>query len=161
MKLPTVAPGAWPAWVDDSYEVRLVLTGAPRTKKNHGVTAILPSKYWTRWSRQTVIEMRMPHRPNSRLWIPPGFGRPSPDRDVVAWLATGRAMLPSLPFNCCAHFYRDTAGPGDAVGYYQGLADLLELRKVVNDDHWISQWDGSRVLLDRERPRVEVCLSPA
>ena len=62
------------------------------------------------------------------------------------------------PLNCRALFYRD-ARRGDAVGYYQGLADLLEKRGVIENDAQLTQWDGSRLLLDRENPRVEIELT--
>jgi hypothetical protein len=32
---------------------------------------------------------------------------------------------------------------------------------VVSDDRWIESWDGSRLLWDRERPRVEIELTAA
>jgi hypothetical protein len=54
-------------------------------------------------------------------------------------------------------FYRD-AERGDAVGYYQGLADLLEKRGVVANDRLIMSWDGSRLLKDSANPRVELTL---
>lgn len=62
------------------------------------------------------------------------------------------------PLNCGAIFYRD-ADRGDAVGYYQGLADALEAAGVVADDKWIRQWDGSRLAKDASRPRIEVTLT--
>jgi hypothetical protein len=62
------------------------------------------------------------------------------------------------PYNCAAIFYRD-ANRGDAVGYYQGLADVLEKAQVITNDKFITQWDGSRLLVDRENPRVELVLT--
>jgi hypothetical protein len=62
------------------------------------------------------------------------------------------------PLNCCAIFYRD-ADRGDAVGYYQGLADALEAAGVVADDKWIKQWDGSRLAKDADWPRIDVVLT--
>lgn len=60
--------------------------------------------------------------------------------------------------NCAAIFYRD-ANRGDAVGYYQGLADALESAGVLSDDKWIMQWDGTRLAKDAKRPRIEVTLT--
>jgi hypothetical protein len=59
------------------------------------------------------------------------------------------------PVNCRALFYRD-ANRGDAVGLYQGLADVLEHGGVVTNDKYLVSWDGSRLLKDSARPRVEV-----
>jgi hypothetical protein len=123
--------------------IRLTVMGAPRTKKNHGDVVQrgsrrfhIPSAAWTQWCETAEL----------RHW-------------------DGRA-LPPMPFNCKAHFYGDRrnlqdeglAIAGDAVGYYQGLADLLEARGVVPDDKWIVSWDGSRLFWDKEQPRVEVLL---
>lgn len=71
---------------------------------------------------------------------------------------TVRCPLPDRAYNCAAIFYRD-ANRGDAVGYYQGLADVLEKAQVITDDKFITQWDGSRLLVDRENPRVELVLT--
>ena len=59
--------------------------------------------------------------------------------------------------SCSAIFYRD-ADRGDLVGYMQGLADLLEKRGILKNDRQIVSWDGSRLALDRDNPRVEVLL---
>ena len=83
--------------------------------------------------------------------------------DVVAHIAEHvpgvRTMRLAVPLNCRALFYRD-ANRGDAVGYYQGLADVLEEIGLLADDEHIVSWDGSRLLLDRVNPRVEVTLTP-
>lgn len=59
------------------------------------------------------------------------------------------------PINCRALIYRHAA-VGDAVGYYQAVGDLLELAGAVANDRWIVSWDGSRLLKDPGRPRVEI-----
>ena len=59
--------------------------------------------------------------------------------------------------NCRALLYRD-ALIGDAAGYYQALADWLESSGVIVNDRLIVQWDGSRLLKDAARPRIEVTL---
>lgn len=117
----------------------IVLQGAPRTKKNRGKiwkagnrTIIMPAAPWMQW-RDALKAAALEQR-----W-------PKPQ------------MAGSL--NCRALFYRD-ARRGDAVGYYQGLADVLEELGIVENDRFIEQWDGSRLLLDRDNPRVELTLSP-
>ncbi len=66
----------------------------------------------------------------------------------------------AVPVNCRALFYRDKKSEkqGDASGFYQGLADLLEKRNVIRNDSLILTWDGSRVYTDIENPRTEVVL---
>ena len=59
---------------------------------------------------------------------------------------------------CAAMFYRDR-DVGDLNNFTAALADILEKGGVLVNDRLIRSWDGSRLLLDRERPRVEVLLS--
>lgn len=118
----------------------LTLPGPPRTKKNSatisrvGTRVVLrPSEAWMAWR----------------------------DAVRVAALRAGwhRHAPIAAPVNCAALFYRD-ARRGDACGYYQGLADVLEEIGVVDDDKRIEQWDGSRLLVDRADPRVVLTLTP-
>lgn len=130
------------SWVDGHYQEpwqpTMVIYGAPRTKKtsNRIVRAgkrprVLPSEAFERWASAAVPQMR------------------------VCW--SGRAAI-SKPVNVAALFYRD-AYRGDAVGYYQALADALQAAGVVVDDKWIVSWDGSRMEKDAERPRIELEIS--
>lgn len=124
-------------------EWRLVVLGAPRTKKNHGRVIVrqlrgaphkyhVPSAAWTAWSASATVRRLAP----------------------TPWQA------PTGCVNVAALFYRD-ARRGDAVGYYQGLADLLEARHIVVNDRRLASWDGSRLLLDSQNPRVEIVLTAA
>ena len=111
--------------------IRLTVTGAPRTKKNSG-------RIDTRRGRPILFP--------SKAW----------EKWLKSAVVVGSSPYAiNYPVNCRAIFYRDRR-IGDAVGFYQGLADLLEKRGVVADDKWIVSWDGSRLDSDRERPRVEV-----
>jgi glycine/D-amino acid oxidase-like deaminating enzyme len=66
------------------------------------------------------------------------------------------ATLPiSTPVIVDALFFRD-ANRGDAAGYYQALSDWLERAGILANDKLIAAWDGSRLLVDREFPRIEV-----
>jgi hypothetical protein len=124
-----------------SDPLRFTLYGKPRTKKNSGRIVprgrrhvILPSEAWQEWCDAVAPKLR-------------------------ALLASiGRVPI-DYPVNCAALFYRD-ADRGDAVGFYQGLADLLEHGRAVVDDKYIVSWDGSRLLKDSARPRVELVLTP-
>ena len=120
--------------------VRLTLPGIPRTKKNSGRIVpqgkrhiILPSKAWEDWAAALV----------------PGIRR---------WAAANKLAPIDFPVNCAAIFYRD-ALRGDAVGFYQALADLLEKAGIVENDRFIVAWDGSRLCKDAARPRVELTLT--
>ncbi|SRR6266568_3945004 len=124
------------AWVSPERPLRIRVTvlGAPRTKKNHGA----------------VVQ-----RGHHKVHIPSAAWTRWCETAELKW--DGRTA-PPVEFNCRAYFFRDVDGPGDAVGYYQGLADLLQVREVIEDDKWLVSWDGSRLYLDPANPRVEVLL---
>ena len=121
---------------------RFTIKGAPRTKKtsNRLIPAngsnravILPSAAFSAWNRIAQVE-----------------------------LARVRAASSGLPIefnvNVRAWFYRD-AERGDACNYYQALADAMQEGRIVEDDGFIVSWDGSRLLVDKENPRVEVWIT--
>ena len=118
----------------------LTVPGVARTKKNSGRIVprgnrhiILPSEAWQRWCDAVAPKMR------------------------EALAEAGHVPI-DFPVNCKALFYRD-ALRGDACGFYQGLADLLEHGGVVANDKWITRWDGSRLCKDSSRPRIELELT--
>ncbi len=118
------------------------IEGPPRTKKNHGRVIKrgkrkfhVPSEAHEAWANSAVLQLRI----QARKRYPGGW--------------------PSCPVNCRALIYRD-ANRGDAVGYYQAIADALEAAGVVENDRLIVAWDGSRILVDRHCPRVEIELTP-
>ncbi len=129
--------------------IRIVLPGAPRTKKTsnrvfhigqkcrgcgRGSRAVVqPSKAWADWCDSLSPILRLDMR-----------------------VCTGEPI--AFAVNCAAKFYRE-ADRGDMVGFMQGLADLLQHGGVVADDKWITSWDGSQLLKDARNPRVELVLT--
>jgi len=69
----------------------------------------------------------------------------------------GVAPRLSVPLSCQANIYRSRLS-GDAVNFYQAIGDMLEKAHVVDDDKWIVDWDGTRLLHDKVNPRVEIVL---
>ncbi len=134
--------------------ISFVLPVTPRTKKNsrehikkraktgNMITVPLPSKQYRAMEAGIVS------------WVAPRCMR----FQDFPWPVQMRALLLDQPLNCAAIFYREK-NIGDAVGYYQGLADALEAAGIVSDDKWITQWDGSRLAKDAERSRIEVTLT--
>jgi len=59
------------------------------------------------------------------------------------------------PVEVTALVYREKA-IGDLVGFLQAIGDVLEKGGVIENDRQIASWDGSRLLKDTDRPRVEV-----
>ncbi len=118
--------------------LRLTLFGPPRTKKtsnrlvvHQGRRKVIPSEAWCAWRDAIAATNQIPE-------------------DV---------QLPDRPYRCIALFFRQ-ADVGDLVGYQQGLADVLEESGVISNDKWIRSWDGTRLLVDRACPRVELVLTP-
>jgi Holliday junction resolvase RusA-like endonuclease len=115
--------------------VSFFIPGAPRTKKNHGWRtkqgAQMPSHAFIEWNRSAQVHL--------------------------APVARAIKQPIAVTVNCRALFYRD-ALRGDAVGYYQALADALEEAGIVENDRLIVSWDGSRLLKDADNPRIEVTL---
>lgn len=140
--------------------ITFVLPVVPRTKKNSRthvrkraktgniITVPLPSEAYKTMEGQIVMWARTSLAVNANN-LPRLTANGNPCRAERLFLAQ--------PLNCCAIFYREK-DLGDAVGYYQGLADALEAAGVVADDKWIRQWDGSRLRKDAKRPRIEVTL---
>ena len=72
------------------------------------------------------------------------------------WEGKGPLIRPiEYPINVSAAFYRDKL-TGDAVGYYQALADALEEGGIVENDSLIRSWNGSKLLKDAKNPRIEI-----
>ena len=120
--------------------IRFTIYGAPRTLKNHGWRTKsgkqMPSHSFAEWNKQAQMQLAVKRsgRDGLRMW--------------------------TTEVNCRSLFFRD-ANTGDAVGYYQALADALEEGLIVANDRLIVSWDGSRLLKDAAHPRIEVELTPA
>ena len=117
--------------------MKLTLYAAPRTKKNHGFRTKqghqMPSAAYSAWDR--VAQMQ-----------------------IAKWRCAGNGPLIraiDYPVNVKALFYRE-ALVGDAVGFYQALADTLEKGGIVENDSLIRSWDGSRLFKDKDNPRIEI-----
>lgn len=66
---------------------------------------------------------------------------------------TGRVQVSAV-------FYRAKNTTGDLTGYMQALADGLERSGLLPNDRLIASWDGTRLGIDRDDPRVEVRIDP-
>lgn len=103
---------------------------------------------------------------NSAQIVRAGF-RPRliPSAAFLAWNKDAQLQLaflrPAAPLacavNCRAMFYRDK-NVGDAVNFYNALADALQEAGVIENDRQIIAWDGSRLMVDRINPRIEIVL---
>ncbi len=115
------------------------IQGVPRTKKNSAQIVragfrprLIPSAAFRAWNRLAQTQL-MRLRPASPI---------------------------EGGLNCRALFYRE-ALRGDAVGFYQAIADALEEARIIVNDKQLISWDGSRLLKDAINPRIEVILEAA
>lgn len=139
---------------DYSFEWSTCIMGPPRTKKNHAQIAR------TKDGRVFIVQAK----------------------PLLEWTADARVQLAAVwraktsvnwPLNLCATFYRDK-DIGDLGNYLAALCDVLQPQRkwdkrnrlwitswpgIVADDRLIMGFDGSRVAVDRARPRVELTLS--
>ena len=122
-------------------------------------TFVLPVVPRTKKNSRTHVRKRA--KTGNMITVPlPSDAYREMEKKICGWtvhLGFASAYL-AQPLNCCAIFYREK-NLGDAVGYYQGLADALEAAGVVADDKWIKRWWGSDLAKDGMRPRIEVTLT--
>jgi hypothetical protein len=141
--------------------IRFTIPGAPTTKKNRaqiipsesGQGAILvPNEKYRQWRRRAI------------KW-----------KQVILTTARDAGYTPPIEahLSCRALFYRPMETTGDFDGYIAGLGDFLEPEWVdpvkdtitrpgvglIENDRQIRDWDGTRLLIDRENPRIEVELA--
>lgn len=129
-----------PLFVPEPVKLQLTVVGAPRTKKTGQrivkvgkFTKIIPSKAYLDWEKTALIELA-PHIGRLRHLLPLAF-----------------------EMSCAAAIYRD-AERGDACNYYQAIADMLQKAGIISNDVLIRHWDGSRLLKDAARPRIELTI---
>jgi hypothetical protein len=142
-------------------QLSITLPGAVRTKKNHSILItkpfprLIPGKPYRDWF-DGVME----------------FGRMIRDQLV----ADGVKLPLAGPIEVRALVYRDRR-TGDLLGYLESIGDTLQAeayskpepgkkRKKIRDglgiivnDGQIMSWDGSRLLHDKDNPRVELTIT--
>ena len=127
--------------------VTFTILGPPATKKTSqrivrnkrtGRMWVRPSERTDDWTASAVAQLRVAFAKWARGWV-------------------GGHGAVDVPVNVRALIYR-ARNAGDAVNFYQAIADALEAAGVVENDRLIVSWDGSRLLLDRKNPRVELTL---
>lgn len=142
--------------------IRIVIPGAPRTKKTHPriikvgrFHKILPSEAYLEWFEQAMFRV-----PEIKAWA---------RREGIELPLKGLVEVKAI-------FYCENLILGDLNGYQQGLGDWLQERKInmksnppklardgagiITDDKMIASWDGSRVRIDRQDPRTEIEIRP-
>src|SRR5258708_21268222 len=113
-------------------QLEFTIHGAPRTKKNHG-----RRKY-------SFVKQRTLNVPSQAFedWAL-GACRSLPLIRAAAKFE-GIELPIADKVNCAAIFFREAAA-GDAVGYYQAVADWMQAAGILRDAEQIVSWDGSRL----------------
>jgi hypothetical protein len=141
----------------------------PRTKKNSPqvipnakradgspFVVLAPSEAYREWHRAAIHELM--NKGLVTKTVEKRIVRGKEKRITTYAYRPGCHWPIDYPVNCRALFYRQ-ALVGDANGYYQAVADFLQDIGVLVNDKWIVQWDGSRLLKDKDNPRIEVELT--
>ncbi len=135
--------------------MRLTILGPPRTKKNHqriirvkGRPVIMQAKTSEGWEKSAVAQLQIQWNHRSPMVIR-GDHEESKKRPVPR----------DGPLSLRALVYRDRK-VGDLGNYLAAVCDALERAGVVENDRLIQSFDGSRLLVDKARPRVEIEITP-
>lgn len=123
----------------DEEDCNFVIEGSPATKKNS--MRIMRGRAGRPFLMQSVA---------AKGWAASAFGQLMRQRRNDSGIES--------PVNMRALVYRDRA-VGDIVNYLAAVCDALEEAGIVVNDKWILGLDGSRLLIDRVRPRVEITLT--
>lgn len=79
----------------------------------------------------------------------------------AGWFLTRKPSEPiSKPVNVRCIFYRDSDRRCDLTNLLEAIDDILVHHGILSDDnfHVIYSHDGSRVFIDRDKPRTEIVI---
>jgi Holliday junction resolvase RusA-like endonuclease len=119
--------------------MKFTLLGHPATKKNSSVIAgkrLLPSRLYREYAKLCKRQFKTMN------------------------LDTCTELYGDCTLECKAIFFCRDGRRRDLVNLMQALADILEENKIVANDALIISWDGTRMAVDKDNPRVEVELTP-
>lgn len=127
--------------IEQREPYQFAIAGPPRTKKNHGERLMragrlltVPSKAYREWH---------------------AFASSQAFRIKATMRAAGIDPPIRRRVNVRAMFYQDQERGADECGYMQALGDWLQDVGIIRNDRQI-HWDGVRLAVDRQRPRIEV-----
>jgi Holliday junction resolvase RusA-like endonuclease len=120
-----------------------VITGPPRTKKNH-------TRRIKRGGRIYTIQSEAHEAWASSAWAQLVQQKNTLYRPINFAQLTGKWNLAALIYR-----ERDT---GDLGNYLAAICDILQKARVIPNDKMITRFDGSDLLVDPEHPRVEIVL---
>jgi len=127
--------------------VSITLTGNPTTKKNSQNIIVHKGS-----GRPMVVQGdRYKQYEYSCRW------QLEPRRGIIT------RALPAPPYNVQCVYYRDSARRVDLGNLLAATCDILVNAGILPDDNFkiIAGHDGSRVLVDKQNPRVEITITEA
>lgn len=79
----------------------------------------------------------------------------------AGWFLKKPAVPISEPVNVKCIFYRENETRCDLTNLLEAIDDILVKYKILKDDNFkiIVAHDGSRVMVDKEKPRTEITIS--
>ena len=121
--------------------MKIIIIGDPRTKKNHsrlvyrgGRTFLIPSQQYQKYESEFIAQCMEQGIWNKNL---------------------------NYRMNIECKYYMHTRRRVDLNNLLEGTTDCLVAAKVITDDESkiVAGHDGSRVLYDKENPRVEITIT--
>lgn len=129
-------------------EIKYIIKGDPRTKKNHQMIAGAGKK---------CPKCGKPEK----QWIRQGAAHDN-FTEAAAWQLRPRPPKPiECPVNVKCLFYMKTQRRVDGLNLLATIDDLLVNTGIIKDDNSriVVAHDGSRVLYDKDNPRVEITIT--
>lgn len=124
----------------NALPLKMIIPVKPRTKKN---------------SLQIM-------KAGNKRWIAPSKAALAFERQCAWWIKQEHKLKISEPVNVRIRFFVDTKRRVDLTNLLEAIDDVLVKYEVVSDDNAniIAGHDGSRVYIDRARPRLEIEIEP-
>jgi Holliday junction resolvase RusA-like endonuclease len=121
--------------------MRIVFYGQPATKKN---------------------SMRLLRGKGGRIFPAPSKQYKDYERSCLRQLLPKHVTKVSNPVNVCCVYYMPTKRRVDLVNLLEASMDILVKGGVLADDNAriVAGHDGSKVMYDKEHPRVEIEIEP-
>lgn len=118
--------------------MEIVIYGQPRTKKNSSQIAF---------------------KGNKRVLLP---SKAFKEYEKVALMQLARVQSVRGPVSVlCRYYLQNRAHWPDLVGLLQATSDILQAAKVIDNDKYIVNYDGSKIAgIDKDRPRAEITIQP-
>jgi len=127
-----------------------------------GFRLVLPGRVPTKKNRPRIIRVG-------------GYPRVAPCKEYASWIhdTEAAALILSARLSCAgltlpvevpltrtlrAYLFMKTTG--DLSGYEQAVDDWLQHYGFIANDRQIRSHDGSRLMLDRQEPRLEIVAQP-